>query len=630
MSSRSTTSRNRLALVAFAAVVLAWGSAYAGGRKRIVVLEFEGPKAEQFHDDLVKLIKRQHTVVPTDKWNGVATDLDAANVTEKNVKKVAKRLKIDGVVQGRIEKRRDEYIVHLKLRAGTSGELVGNPVDTTAEGPRLSGQAQRDVKDELIGSIADLTANHGGGGGDDDDADADPRPAKKKAAAKKDDDSDDDPAPASKKKSAAKKDDDSDDDPAPAPKKKGAAKKDVAKKDDAKKDDDGDDDPPPKKGFSKHAEKGGDKVGKASANDDDDTPLPKSTKKASVKKDDKKDDDDTSAALVTKKDDDGAASKSKKATVVAKADDDPAGDADPPKKKKVARRDDDDSGGSASAEADVETPAPTDGSQFSPANRAIDVTLGASFTSRNLNFSTASSVSPLQAPPSYNQNIPVAGVELDVTGYPLAYGHTRHDLLSNLGLEILYDKVLHINSQELYGMPGMQNVANLSTSEERLGLFAVFRYPVMPALLVGGKLGYVSQRFDIEQTLPDGTATNVPNVAYAIVPLTAWARYTIMPKLTAGADLSFLAVTAGGSGTADVGGVNYYKINGMSGFEVAATAEYDITARLFARAVVRYESIGMSFGNNAKSDVGNTTNMQTVSGASDGYFGFGVLGGFLF
>ena len=54
-SSRSNILRS--SLVVLAALVLWMGRAEAG-RKRIVVLDFEGPKAEKFHADVVKLIKK--------------------------------------------------------------------------------------------------------------------------------------------------------------------------------------------------------------------------------------------------------------------------------------------------------------------------------------------------------------------------------------------------------------------------------------------------------------------------------------------------------------------------------------------------------------------------------------------
>ena len=53
MNSSSKTSISRALIV----LLLCAGVAHAGGRKRIVVLDFEGPKAEKFHEDVVKLIK---------------------------------------------------------------------------------------------------------------------------------------------------------------------------------------------------------------------------------------------------------------------------------------------------------------------------------------------------------------------------------------------------------------------------------------------------------------------------------------------------------------------------------------------------------------------------------------------
>jgi hypothetical protein len=563
MTSRSTSSTSRLVVLVIALLSLAASSAAAGPRKRIVVLEFEGPKAEEFHDDLVKLIKKsQHTVIPTDKWNGVATDLDASKVTEKNVKKVAKKLKIDGVVTGKIEKRRDEYIVHLKLRAGASGELVGNPVDTTADGPSLSGQARKDVKDELIGAIGDLSANHGGG---DDDA-ADDKPAKKGA-----------------------KDDDAAD---PKPSKK------TAKGDD-------DDNGTVKKGFSKHADKGGDRVG-----DDDDSSKKKSSKK----------DDDTTVALSTKTSDDPPP-KSKKSS---SSDDDSDSDSTPRRKKKRVAASDED-GGSASASSDV-APAPQDASIYTPGNRAIDVSLGASFTARTFNYNVSTSVAALQAPPTYKVPYPVGGAYLDLTVYPLAFGHNRHDIASDLGVEVFYDKALKLNTEA----PDGNMVADLATSMERLGFYAVLRHRFIPAFTAGVKLGYISQRFDIAQAAADTTPTNVPDVAYGIISPVVFLRYTVIPKVHIGLDATYLLVSGTGGGTGDLGGGDYYVVKGASGYDAGVSGEYDITTRIFVRASARYEVISTTFGNSPKADPGNLSGEQTVFGSKDQYIAFGAVAGYLF
>jgi len=595
-NSRSSTSRSRW-IVAIAALVLWTGLAHAGGRKRIVVLDFEGPHADQFHEDLVKLIKKHHTVVPTDKWNGVAEDLDAAKITEKNVKKVARKLKIDGVVEGRIEKRRDEYIVQLKLRAGGSGELVGNRVDTRADGPKLDGQASRDIKDELIGAIDELEANHGGDSGDDDTADDDSGSKKHKKVA---DDGDDDDSGSSKKK--AKKD------------------KKVAS------DDDGDDDSSSKHGaFSKRAERGGDKVGKSDKSDDDDSDDSASTSKKKKDKKVAKADDDSGD------DSDDSSSRKKK----AKSDDDSSsgsGDDDDDsgkkkKDKKVAKSDDDDSSTSTSAEAEL--PAQSSADQVTPGNRAIDASLGLSFTARHMTFQSASGLSGSQVPSGYKQSIPVAGAFFDGVVYPLAIGHKRAGLLTGIGIELMYDKVLKINSQKQYVDMDMNKTATLDTIEERAGVGAVFRYPINQQLNVGAKLEYQSQTFQIAQSLPDGSATDIPNVKYQIISPRAFGQYTIMPRLVAEAEGAVLLITGVGA----IGTSSEYGRTKSSGFEGDIGAEYELTRSLFVRASFRLEEISLKFASDPSTLANNRdtdSSSQDVFGAKDLYFGGQVTVGYLY
>jgi hypothetical protein len=156
----------------------------------------------------------------------------------------------------------------------------------------------------------------------------------------------------------------------------------------------------------------------------------------------------------------------------------------------------------------------------------------------------------------------------------------------------------------------------------------VIRHSFIPSLVVGAKLGYISQRYDIAQAAADTTPTNVPNVAYGIISPVAWIRYSVMPKVHVGIDAAYLLVTTGGSGTGDIGG--YYTVKGLSGYDATVSGEYDITDRIFVRADARYELITTTFGNSARSDAGNTSGEQTVFGAKDLYFGFGAVAGYLF
>ena len=596
VTSKSNIDRSFQRWLALAVIVLWVGVANAGGRKRVVVLDFEGPKAEKFHDDVVKLIKKSHSVISAEKWNGAAEELGAAgSMSGRNIKKVAKKLKIDGVVTGRIEKRRDEYLIHLKLLNGTTGEAVGGGVDTKAGGPRIDGKAQRELKDELIGAIDELEANHGGGGGDDDDAGDAPKTKKKHGG----DDDDTAETTKTKKKKHAADDDDS-----------------AAAADDSK-----------HGGFSKRSEKGSDKV----ASDDDTADAPKSKKKKDKEKDKEKKaaDDDAAAALATKHDDDPPKNKH--------SDDDTTSEDTPKKAKKKVASDDDSSGGETSTEAEAEGPPPGD-EALGPTQRAIDATLGMSFVARQLGFTFSNALAGSQVPSKYH-NSPVAGANFDATIFPLAMSHTNKSAMAGLGFEIAYDRVLRISAQKQYFAQGssMPQTANLQVASERYQLGAVYRVPV-GKMAVGGRLLYSGQNFLVQQGLPNGmtgavNGSDIPSVHYQMLSIGGFIRYPIMPKLALDADVAFLAVFGTGSGTGDIGSAGYYGKATTSGEELNAGAEYQLMKNVFLRAAFHLETIGLSF----KSDPNTFANLrdgdganQDVFSARDTYYGVIFVAGYAY
>ncbi len=529
-------------LVVFATLML-WVATAHAGRKRIVVLDFSGPKAEKFHEDLVKLLKKNHTVISTEKWNAAAEELDAGKVTEKNVKKVAKKLKLDGVITGKIDKRNDEYIIKLKLRSGTTGEILGNPVQTKAEGPRLEGQALRDIKDELVGQIDALESNHGSGG-DDEAAPEEDKPKKKKGD-------------------------------------EGA----------------GEEDKPKKSGFGHK--------------DDEDKPKKSEDEDKPKKKDDeekpKKHDDDEANALSTKHDEE-----------------------DKPKKKKKHKKTEEPEEG-AVEEGGGEDETPSDSAvDLSPAHRAIDAVVGLSFTARNLKFTYAADLG--KVPPGYRQSLPVAGALVDLTFYPLSFGHKKKDITANIGLNILYDQVLVINSRKRYlDGQGTSLTADLATKENRWLVGAVFRYPLgtgAKAPVVGGSLSYGKQTFSVAQTLPNKEATDIPNVAYSMFTPAAFVRFPVTEKIILNLDVGFHAITNTGA----IQTQSQYGAATVSGFEIELGGDYMLTKNIFARAGIRYERIGFTFKNNPMSltNTRDTDAEQDVTGAKDTYFGGAATVGYVY
>jgi chemotaxis protein histidine kinase CheA len=593
--STSISSILRSSFVVLAMLVLWMGRAEAQ-RKRVVVLDFEGPKAEKFHADVVKLIKKSHTVLTVDKWNEQADEMGATAVTNKNITKVAKKLKIDGVVTGKIEKRREEYIVRLKLRSGMNGDIVGS-ADTKSESPRLDAQSQRDLKDEFLVAIEDLESNRKGGGDDEEEEEAE-EPKKKKAVAEEEEEVE---AEEPKKSAFGKKGQmaaEEKEDPKAAAKRKKAEEEEAKRlaKEDAKR--------------AKEEE---------AARKKEEERLRKEEERLAKEDAKRKKEDDK------KRKAEEAALKSKKAQDEEAVADEPAEEEEEeeePKKKRVAAAEEEEE--SIEEEADVE---PRGGRDLSVAGRAMDAVIGMSFTRRQLQFSYAGDLA--KPPPGYRQTVPVAGAIVDVTLYPLAFGKTK-GLLRGIGIGVLYDQVLIINSQKKYSdEQGNQRIANLDTKESRWAVGPVLRYP-MGKLVVGGSLTYGKQKFTVAQTLPNNTPTDIPNVEYTMITPTAFVKYPVIPKIILNADASFHGIT--NTGQIQATGMTGYGASTVTGYEVEGGADYMVTKNIFARASLRYEAISFKF----KGDPTSQTNLrdadpeQDVMGAKDTYFGGMITAGYVY
>ncbi|MEO8549616.1 MAG: hypothetical protein ABI678_06570 [Kofleriaceae bacterium] len=501
-NSRSNTSRSNW-FVLFAVLVAFSGSAFAG-KKKIVVLDFKGPDAQQFHDDVVKLVDKDHKIVNTDKWTGAAEEADAKKFSTKNVKKVAKKVKVDGVIWGRVEKDGDGYTLELKLRAGKTGELVGEKIEVKLDSAELKGKAKKKVREALIPEIEGLEEL--GSGGDEPVAVAD-----------------------------------------------------VVKED-----------------------------------------KPEKTEK--TEKTDKTDKTETAEAT----EETGRHHK---------------------KKKHNASSDDD----TTKTEEQVDEPVHVMSADEAllPANRAVDFTIGLSFVARRLSFSFDGDLA--DQPSGYKQTVPVAGGIMDAVVYPMAFSHKNSGIITGLGIEVMYDKVIKINSQKKYVDDMMAAAtANLSTVEDRFSIGAVLRYPVSPSLLVGGKLLYSSQQFNIQQSFAGNMATDVPNVHYSMAEPKVFLKYSIGGPIMINLDAGFMLVTSTG-GIQSSSNAGYGPAT-VTGYEASAGLDYTLTKNLFIRALARFETVSLSFKGDAASlaNTRDTDPMQDVQGAKDLYFGGSATIGYAF
>jgi hypothetical protein len=644
-TSRSTGFRNSGALLAITiatAIVLGGAGTAIAGRHRVVILEFKGPNAAKFHADVVKIVRKSHTVVGIEKWENAADDLGATKINSKNVKRVAQKLNVDGVIIGEVEKRRDRYILRIKVREGRSGDYTGNPIEATSGDARLDARSTRDLRGELLDTIDTLDPavsarddddDRGRRARDDDDDDDRGRRAR-------DDDEEDDRASRGKDRGKTRgkgrdsEDEDAEDDGGSRGKSGFSSKGDRRGRDQVDEDDEDDEDTGSKaKAKAKARGKGksladdddmdeddrgsrgkdrGDP--RTSDGDDDENPLgaskskAKGAGKAKAKGGDKDDEEDADVRVASSDDDDE--DDGDRRARDDEGDDEGDGDGED----RVAARDDDDDGGEDNEVRDADTgeePEDDGIDHTSVANRAIDAVIGLSVMRRTLSFQTEAGLA--DAPQGY-RGAPVAGFYLDADLYPLALSKKNRSITKDIGVTVLADRVIKISSN----VGGVK----LASKQYRYGVGVVFRYPIGPALLTA-RLRYSKMGFSIAR---DGVMVDVPDVDYTVIDPGLGIVYPF-GKLAIGLDAAFMAIPS----TGKMQDASQYGGATVTGFDAEAHVDYLITSKIFARAAFHFVTIGLKFkGNGAMTTDRDADADQDVFSARDTYLGGFISGGYLF
>lgn len=568
MTSSKSNSWLSRALMIFLALVISSGMANAG-RKRLVVLEFEGDDAAEIHESFIKFVKKTHTVVKLAKWQSTADELGASKVNEKNIKKVAQKLKVDGVITGSVEKRRDEYIIRIKLRSGASGALVGNQVNLKTDAPKLSKTAKDDIEAELFGQIDGLEAVRGGG---DEGEEEEGKEEEKK----------DEGSKFGKKEDLEKSSKDGK----------------VNKKEEEEK--------------AKKEKEEEEKRAKKEKEEEEKKKKQEELLSSSHAKDPKK--DETKAALVTKKDkeeeeeEENPLPKAKKDEKKEKKE-----DKKEEKKKKVAKKEEEEEGEEEGVEGGVEgtEDASARAGLLSPGKRAVDAVVGLSINMRKLAFSYSADIGTR---PAGYQGKPVPGGFFDLAVYPLALGHKRHDMMANIGATAMYDQVLLVKSKDKAGN-------ELKSAQSRFAFGVQFRYPFNSSPtspVIGARIRYGIQNFRISQPAP------LPSVSYSILDPGVFFRMPVGGKLVLDANAAFLAVL----NTGQMQQMDKYGAATVTGFELNLGADYNLTSTVFLRGLINYETIGYKF--KSAGALPTPTDNAKISGARDSYYGAVITGGYLF
>lgn len=663
MSSRLNASTNnhsrwmaRLCIAGLALFVVTL-PAVAHARRRIVILDFDGPKAQQFRVDVERIVKKQHTVIPVDKWNAAAEEMDATSLSEKNVKKVAKRLNIDGVISGKVEKRRDEYILRLKVREGKTGEVVGNPIDSKTGGPRLDGASTREIKSELFDTLDILDT--GGGESEIEEEEEETRPRKfvKRGAEEEAAADEEDVRPSKPVKGKTRQPVEEEEELPVAKPVKGSKTKPVEPVEDeepvvtikgkktAKPAEPIEDEPPVVAVKAKKTatpavvqEPEPPVVAKASK-----PPVVAKVEPVKVKA---KIDDDENPIVAAKP---SKAAKPVKPLVASATIDEENDEEDEAKKppsfvpktkvkakakakpKAVAVADDDSDDGDSDASVSGSFEPLRDELALNPAHRAIDVTGGLSFTARRLRFTSAAIAAPGKAPRSYD-SIPVAGITVDGEAYPMAYGHKRRGFLTNIGVTAMFDRTLSIRTRLRYtdATNGMAREKELQSTYQRFAVGALYRHnlgsPERPLLVTGG-MRFGSQSFTVDRGGLDAVIVDIPAVKYTIFEPSVGIKYALNRRMTVGTELGILLMTS----TGEIQSASQYGPATVTGFEGDAFFDFLITDKIFARAAFRGETIGFKFkGFGMLSNMRDADPEQDVSAARDTYFGGSITAGYLF
>ncbi len=139
-----------------AAAVLCALPAEADARKRMVVLEVDGPGGDRIAHQLRLLVERRHATVSASRFTSTARDIGAESLTDDQVARVARRLAVDGLVVGEVAERNGNYRLTVRLREGQSGSYV-HTLAVRLESPELTRSAARQIWRMLMPAIEGLS-----------------------------------------------------------------------------------------------------------------------------------------------------------------------------------------------------------------------------------------------------------------------------------------------------------------------------------------------------------------------------------------------------------------------------------------------------------------------------------------
>jgi hypothetical protein len=157
MTSRSigSASRKLCSIAALVASLVAASGSASAEEKRIVLLEFEGPRAKLVRRDVLRQLKPEVTMVGSSRWEATKERLGLTGMSSRTVVEVARELGVHGIITGRVRRRGGAFQLEVDLIAGADGETFATGSIPLSRRGRLMRAGERKLR-RLIDLLAEL------------------------------------------------------------------------------------------------------------------------------------------------------------------------------------------------------------------------------------------------------------------------------------------------------------------------------------------------------------------------------------------------------------------------------------------------------------------------------------------
>jgi hypothetical protein len=144
--------------LAVVALLVACGGAQhpEHSKKRVAFLDIRGANTADLQANVAEMLGDRYEVVSRDEYADAARSLEAKRMRASHVRKVAKHLSVDAVIQGKLSRRsKRRYLLRLRVREGLTGRVVQSyKVPLRKRG--LSAKNQRKLERRLMSLLDDI------------------------------------------------------------------------------------------------------------------------------------------------------------------------------------------------------------------------------------------------------------------------------------------------------------------------------------------------------------------------------------------------------------------------------------------------------------------------------------------